>query len=142
MLNEEQLLNHIYQTAEMGVDGICSVLPYAEAPNLERALRKQMEEYRLLQRSAGELLRQKGREPKGIGRMAKAGSEAMAAMKTMMDHSATKIAEMMIQGATMGVTKSLRTFRDCKPEDRRVKDLADRLLKAEETNIREMKEFL
>ena len=142
MLSETQLLNHIYQTAEMGCDGIRSVLPYANEPGLTEALNRQYAEYQKLQNSAGAMLCQRGREPKGIGAMAKMGSEAMSAMKTMMDHSATKIAEMMIQGSTMGVTKSLRTIRDCDLHDERVKDLADKLLKTEDANIKEMKKFL
>ena len=142
MLSETQLLNHIYQTAEMGCDGIQSVLQYANEPKLTEALNRQYAEYQKLQNSAGAMLHQRGREPKGIGTMAKMGSEAMSAMKTMMDHSATKIAEMMIQGSTMGVTKSLRTIRDCDLHDERVKDLADKLLKTEEANIKEMKKFL
>ena len=40
------------------------------------------------------------------------------------------------------VTKSLRTLRDCRPEDPEVKDLADKLLKTEQANIEEMKTFL
>ena len=142
MLNETQLLNHIYQTAEMGQDGIQSVMKYADEPKLREALNAQMTEYRKLQNSAAQMLRQRQREPEGIGAMAKMGSEMMSAMKTMTDHSATKIAEMMIQGSTMGVTKSLRTIRDCDLHDERVKDLADKLLKTEEANIKEMKKFL
>jgi hypothetical protein len=142
MLSETQLLNHIYQTAEMGQDGIQSVLKYADEPKLLSALNAQMTEYRKLQDSAGEMLRQRQIEPKGINPMAKVGSEMMSAMKTMTDHSATKIAEMMIQGSTMGVTKSIRTIRDCELKDERVRDLADKLLETERANIEEMKKFL
>ena len=142
MITETQLLNHIYQTAEMGVDGVRSVLKYANEPKLASSLNAQMNEYRKLQDTAEEMLRQRSREPEGIGTMAKMGSEMMAAMKTMTDHSATKIAEMMIQGSTMGVTKSLRTIRDCKLKDERVRDLADKLLKTEQANIEEMKQYL
>jgi len=142
MLSETQLLNHVYQTAEMGVDGIQSVLKYADEPKLLSALNAQMEEYRKLQDSAGEMLRARKQEPKGISSMAKVGSEMMSAMKTMTDHSATKIAEMMIQGSTMGVTKSIRTIRDCELQDQRVRDLADKLLETEQANIEEMKKYL
>lgn len=142
MLSETQLLNHIYQTAEMGQDGIRSVMGYAKEPKLLTALSQQMTEYQKLQDSAGEMLRARRVEPEGIGTMAKMGSEMMSAMKTMADHSATKIAEMMIQGSTMGVTKSLRTIRDCDLKDERVRDLADKLLKTEQANIEEMKKYL
>ena len=42
----------------------------------------------------------------------------------------------------MGVTKSLRTIRDCDLRDEGVRRLADRLLKTEQDNIEEMKRFL
>ena len=38
MLTETQLLNHIYQTAQMGVEGIDTVLRYAKNPRLIDAL--------------------------------------------------------------------------------------------------------
>ncbi len=141
-MKEIDLLSHVYKTAEMGRDGIASVRRSAKDPKLLRALNAQDEEYRQLQASAGRMLRERGIQPDGVGAMAKMGAEMMSTMQTMMDHSATKIAEMMIQGNTMGMTKSLRTIRDCKPKDGAVKDLADKLLKTEEANIREMKGFL
>lgn len=141
-MNEIDLLSHVYQTAEMGQDGITSVLKHSRDPSLRQALERQKREYRELQASAGDMLRSRGVQPDGVGAAAKLSSELMSAMKTMVDHSSTKIAEMMIQGSTMGVTKSLRTLRDCRPEDPRVKDLADKLLKTEQANIEEMKTFL
>ena len=42
----------------------------------------------------------------------------------------------------MGVTKSLRTLRDCDLRDDGVRRLADKLLKTEQANIEEMKRFL
>lgn len=142
MLNESQLLNHIYQTAEMGQDGIRAVLKRTDEPGLVSALYSQMREYRQLQRSASSLLLARGRVPKGIGAMAKFSSEAMTAMKTLADRSPSNIAQMMIQGSAMGVSKSLRTIRSCQVTDERVQQLADRLLQTEEANIQEMKRFL
>ena len=142
MLSENQLLNHIYQTAEMGQDGIRTVLKYADEPKLVKALHSQMAEYQHIQNAAGAMLHARGEPPKGIGPVAKLSSEAMTAMKSLTDRSATNIAQMMIQGSTMGVTKSLRTLRDCELKDHKVRELADRLLKTEEANIEEMKGFL
>lgn len=141
-MNEIDLLSHVYQTAEMGQDGIRSVIGRSKSPELTRALDRQLGEYRQIQQSAGDMLQARGVQPDGVGAMAKLSSEVMSTMKTMMDRSATKIAEMMIQGSTMGVTKSLRTIRDCELKDERVRDLADKLLKTEQANIEEMKQFL
>lgn len=142
MLSENQLLNHIYQTAEMGREGIQSVLKYAGEPKLVSALNSQMDEYEQLQNAAGALLQARGEPPKGIGPMARVSSEVMSTMKAMTDRSASNIAEMMIQGSTMGVTKSLRTIRDCDLRDNGVRRLADRLLETERANIEQMKRFL
>ena len=141
-MNEIDLLSHVYQTAEMGQDGIRSVIGRSKSPELTQALDRQLGEYRQIQQSAGDMLQARGVQPDGVGAMAKLSSEVMSTMKTMMDRSATKIAEMMIQGSTMGVTKSLRTIRDCELKDERVRDLADKLLKTEQANIEEMKQFL
>ncbi|MBD5084344.1 MAG: hypothetical protein HDT33_04575 [Clostridiales bacterium] len=142
MLSENQLLNHIYQTAEMGQEGIQSVLKYTEEPRLAAALNSQLTEYEKLQSAAGSMLQARGEPPKGLGPVAKVSSEMMSTMKAMTDRSASNIAEMMIQGSTMGVTKSLRTIRDCDLKDDGVRRLADKLLKTEQANIEEMKRFL
>ena len=142
MLSENQLLNHIYQTAEMGREGIQSVLKYTDEPGLASALAGQLTEYEKLQNAAGSLLQARGEPPKGLGPVAKASSEVMSTVKAMTDRSAANIAEMMIQGSTMGVTKSLRTIRDCDVKDVTVRRLADQLLKTEQANIEEMKRFL
>ena len=100
----------------MGQDGITSVLKRSRDPSLNQALERQKREYHDLQASAGDMLRARGIQPDGVSAVAKLSSGMMSAMKTMMDHSSTKIAEMMIQGSTMGVTKSLRTLRGLPPE--------------------------
>ena len=142
MSSENQLLGHIYQTAEMGREGIRSVLKYAREPKLVDALNSQYDEYGRLQNAAGSLLQARGEAPRGLGPVAKASSEVMSTVKAMADHSPANIAEMMIQGSTMGVTKSLRTIRTCDVKDEGVRRLADKLLKTEQANIEEMKRLL
>ena len=142
MSSENQLLGHIYQTAEMGREGIRSVLKYAREPKLVDALNSQYDEYGRLQNAAGSLLQARGEAPRGLSPVAKASSEVMSTVKAMTDRSPANIAEMMIQGSTMGVTKSLRTIRTCDVKDEGVRRLADKLLKTEQANIEEMKRFL
>ncbi len=141
-MNEVDLLHHIYQTAEMGVDGIDAVRGKVENDAFGALLDEQREEYRRLKSSAALILQDHGVEPKGIGTMAKLSSEAMSTMKTLTDHSTAKLAEMMIQGSTMGVTKSMRTLRDCHVEDEGVQNLGEQLLKVEQRNIQQLKRFL
>ena len=142
MLTETEMLQYVYQATEMGRDGIQSVLKYADEEPFRQALEQQLTEYEKLCGSTGQMLKERGEEPKGINPMAKVSSEVMSTMKTMTDRSSSKIAEMMVQGNTMGMTKSLKHLHDYHGRDERVKDLANKLLKTEEANIEQMKKFL
>lgn len=142
MLTEAELLNYIYQTTEMGQDGIRTVLPYTKAGPFHSALEQQLAEYETIRSTSHELLRERGQEPKGINPVAKLSAEMTSAVKTMTDHSTSKIAEMMVQGNTMGMTKSIKHLRDYHGKDVRVRELANKLLATEEANIQQMKAFL
>ena len=143
MLSENQLLNHIYQTAEMGQDGIRTVLKYADEPGLVRVLNSQLEEYQRIQNTAGAMLHARGEPPKGIGPMAKLSSEAMTAVKSLTDPSATNIAEMMIQGSSMGITEAVKKLHQYENDvEKDIKKLMERLQEFEEENVEKLKEFL
>ena len=53
MLTEAELLQYIYQTTEMGRDGIQSVLPHAEDETFHQALEQQLTEYEKLYGATG-----------------------------------------------------------------------------------------
>ncbi|MBS1317335.1 MAG: hypothetical protein HP042_02525, partial [Lachnospiraceae bacterium] len=63
-------------------------------------------------------------------------------MKSMQEMQTSKLAEMLIQGSTMGVTSLIRQIRDYDGEDTEVLDFAKKQLKREEKNIDELKKFL
>ena len=134
MISDTQMLNHVYQTAEMGRTGILSVLKYAEDPKLSQALRGQLQEYKQIQDDSARMLRERGVRPQEV-------SQVMSAVQAA-GRSRAKIAEMMIRGSTMGVTKSLHTLHGYSMADERVCDVANKLLETEEHNIEQMKPFL
>ena len=142
MLNNTDLLNHIRQTTEMGRDGIDMVMEYDEYKPFRDALQDQKAEYSKLYRAADTMLRVRGGEPQELSAIARLSSELSSSMKTMRDHSTSKIAEMMIQGNTRGMTKSLQCLDQYSGEDKEVKALAEKLLRTEEANIEQMKPFL
>ena len=142
VLNNPDLLNHLRQTTEMGRDGIDMVMEYAEYKPFRDALQDQKAEYSRLYRAADTMLRIRGGEPQELSAIAKLSSELSSSMKTMRDHSTSKIAEMMIQGNTRGMTKSLQCLDQYSGEDKEVKALAEKLLRTEEANIEQMKPFL
>ena len=141
MLPEMELLQYIYKTADMGCEGIHVVQDRAE-DRLRDELNREFSQYAEIRDEADDMIRKRGEEPKGTGVMAKMGTEMMSATQLAMDDSRSKIAEMMIQGTTMGVVKTIRHIRDYEGDDAPARELADKLLRTQEKNVEEMKAFL
>ncbi len=142
MLTEQELLQSIYKTTDMGRGSIQNVLRFAGGQPFRQALEQQRTEYDQILSAAGDLLRERDEIPQGVHPLARASTDIMSAMKTLADRSDSKIAEMMIQGNTMGMTKSIRNLHEYNGLDDRVRGLADKLLQTEEANIQQMKEYL
>lgn len=140
-MNDTEFLNLISKNAEMGKVGIDSVMDYTRDERMREALRVQAKEYDKIYGEAVQMLKSRNAEIKHVSPMAKMGSEMTSAMKTMTDHSTSKIAEMMIQGSTMGVTKIMKNRSDYDGNDEDILSLSEKLLKTEEQNIKTMKGF-
>lgn len=140
-MNDNEFLNLISKNAEMGKVGIDSIMEYTKDERMREALMIQAKEYDKIYAEAVEMLKSRNAEVKHLSPMAKIGSEMTSAMKTMTDHSTAKIAEMMIQGSTMGVTKLMKNRGDYDGNDEDIMSLSDKLLSTEERNIETMKGF-
>ena len=141
-MNDQELLSYIYQNADMGVDGILKVLETASGEKLRGALQSQLSEYDQIRSEAMQMLRERGSEPDAPSAMAKMTAKVTATVNTMRDSSPQSIAEMVIQGNAMGLTKITRRLGDYDGEDRAVRRLAGKLLSTEQQNIEQMKQFL
>lgn len=141
-MKDTELLQFIYKTAVMGIEGLNDVQGHIKDEKLCKAVQQQVEEYQNISDAAGNMLRSVGEEPNPPGRMARLSSEMMSAAKTLMDSSPSKIAEMVIQGNHMGIIQGTRHLHDYAGEDDRVRALAEKLLKTEQANVEQMKPFL
>ena len=137
-MNDIELLQYVHETAEMGIEGLNSLDGQVRDDSLRRVLSQQGAEYRQIADQAERLLRSLGEEPRDPGLLAKVSAE----VKTLADPSASNIAEMVIQGNTMGATKSTRHLGDYAGGNREIRNLAERLLHTEEANAAQMKQFL
>lgn len=142
MLTDIELLCSIRQTAEMGRDGIDTVMRYSPCQPLSDALRQQKAEYGELSASAGELIRKKGGYPEPVSLGSKMGLQMVRISQRFSHPSASRIAEKMISGNTKGVVQSLRRQRQYLGRDPEVMALSQRLLETEQNNIEQMKPFL
>ena len=142
MLSETEFLQYIHKTAEMGCQGILTVLEHAKDARLLRVLEEQRAEYQKLGLEAERLLSARGEDATKLGAMAKISSELMANGQMLFDDSASKIAEMTIQGNNMGVSKTIQHLHDYHGKDEDVRSLARKLLATEEANVEQLQPFL
>ena len=140
MAQDTKMLNQIHQTTQMGQIGIEAVIDRTRDAELRKALRQQLTEYGQICETAGELLHQHGATAKDISPMAKLCSKMASGIRR--DHSAPKIAEMMIQGNTRGMVKSMHAIRQLDVMDPKVQELSNKLLRTEQANIEQMKQYL
>ncbi len=136
------MLEYIYKGAEMGHEAISQLIKESDDKQFSQALESQRDEYRQVMDEAQRLMHERGGQTKGIGTVQKVSSQAVTTMKTMTDNSPSKMAEMMIQGSTMGVTKMTRYIGELGGVDSEVSRLSHKLIDTEENNIEQMKKFL
>lgn len=141
-MQDIELLQYIHKTAQMGIDGLRDIEPKAREAKLRSAITGQIGEYERIAGEAGRLLKSRGEEPRDPGMMAQLSSGMSTKAQLVLDSSSSKLAEMVIQGNTMGVTKGTKHLNDYAGDDRRIKALAEQLIATEHANIEQMKPFL
>lgn len=137
------MLNAIRRTTEMGCYGIKSVLNETANREFRGALRAQYDEYAQIYEEADRLIRERGGRIKDLNPMAKYGSAMTSKMRVRASIDPTaKIAELMLQGNTRGMIKSMHNIRTMGTLEPRVASLSRRLLQTEQNNINQMKHYL
>lgn len=143
MTNDIPMLQSIHKATQMGCYGIKTVLNETADRQFRAALRQQLAEYEALTGEAARLLHDHGASPKNINPMAKAGSAMTSKMRIRSSVDPTsKIAELMLQGNTRGMIKSMHNIRTMGVLDPKISSLSNRLLQTEQANIDQMKQYL
>lgn len=143
MADDIEMLSTISKTADMGRESLRQVLEKAEDSGLRHALSTQIKEYEKNYDAASRLLSSYGQPPMHTNPMAKMESQMMVSVKTKLtDNTTSKIAEMVMQGSTMGVTKMTKKLHEYHGNNHEISALAEQQIKTEQANIDEMKKFL
>lgn len=142
-MNENvELLNYIYQNAEMGKNTIRQLIGISQDEEYKKLLRSQLQEYASIYGSTDKKLRELNKDAKNINAFSKVTTYAMINLKTLANKSPSHISEMLIQGSTMGIidlTKKLKEYADA---DQEILSLANKLLQFEQNNVEECKKYL
>lgn len=140
----KEFLDKLYKNVKMGADSIIDLMPKVSDSGMREEMTAELEQYEKFAKKARDILFEQGDEPKEESFMAKAMTKMGIAMNTMMDDTTSHIADMMIQGATMGVTDTTKLIREYEntscAEDALA--LARETIRYEEESIERLKKFL
>lgn len=145
MDNRVEFLEYLYQICEMGVTSTTSLLKKVESKEnkITTLLEDELNEYKKLYKEVSDIFKSRGiKEPKA-GVLTNIGVEMSMNMEIMKDNSDTKLAEMLIQGYTMGNLELKKKYNKYKTiMTKEEKDIADRIKMIQDKNIKKLKKYL
>jgi hypothetical protein len=137
-----KLLRECDAGVKMGVTSIDEVIGHAQSDGLRHRLNQCRSEHQKLGTELQELLGKYGDQGKNPNPIAKGMSWAKTNMKLSMEDGDKTIADLMVDGCNMGVKSLTRYLNQYQAADEKSKDLAKRLIKAEEQLGTDLRRYL
>lgn len=145
-MNENmELLNFVYENAEMGVHTLNNLSDILRNKDnkIKGLIEDELKEYNNFLKESEKLLKKNKLEPKKTNLMAKISSKMGIAMETMKDNSDPAIASMVIEGLTMGIVEMETKIENYKKiVDKKILKLSNKFLKFQEEEIEKLKTFM
>lgn len=145
-MNENaELLTHIYETAEMGSYTITTLLTKIKKKEnkIKYILEEEIKEYERYIKKSEKLLSEYDVEPKKSSLMAKISSNMGIVMETIMDNSDPALAQMLVEGITMGINIITAKVSSYKMRaDKKVIKFAKNFVKFQENEVEKLKAFM
>lgn len=140
---DTELLNFVYQNSQMGVDTLRQLIEMTKDCRFKEYLEGQQRGYEGFHKEARERLNDQGMDEKGLTVMEKVRTYLMINFQTMMDHSTSHIAEMLLTGSNMGIIDALKKLSEYRNDasSESIK-LMEKLKKFEEKNMESLKGFI
>ena len=140
--NEVNVLDELSKGACMGRDAIHFIMDKVEDEALKEELNNQYAKYKEISNRISELYREySNKEPHETNAMNKVMTWYGIEMKTMMDDSTSKIAELLLQGTNMGIIEG-RKLLNHKDVDESVHSLIQEYVDMQEDAVEKLKTFL
>lgn len=139
-----QLLSELYKNMKMGADSIINISPKVAEGELRDELARELDTYESFSKKIGMLIYELGDEPQEENPLSKFASKMGIAMNTLTDTSKSHIAELMIEGANMGITENTKLLNryEKKDVDPKALNLCRESIKFMEDSIEALKKFL
>jgi hypothetical protein len=136
------LLEEIYKATKMGLEATQLIIPKVEDTSLREDIRSQRDCYEDFADKSEAMLEKRGKQPQEKGKMQKAALWGAIQLNTIKDTTPEHIAEIMINGTTMGIIDLTKKLNDLDDSDAGAKELALDYLKSEEEHIDALKKHL
>ncbi len=137
-----KLLQSIVENARTGTDACGQLLKKTEDAKMRDELMLQRQQYEQFAHDAEKAIAGMGHHPHPKGMAARCSMWMGMEMNTMIDKTSTHIAEMLIEGATMGIveiTKAKNTFTEA---DAHAQGIASDMIVKQQEAIDRLKVFL
>ena len=139
---ENELANRVYENVRMASYAIDCIIEKIENKNLAELLRKQNRFYLDMVEKIEAFAKNASFVLKDINPMLKGMSYLSIKTKTLMNNDSPKLAEMLIQGTTMGVTDTLKALDEFKSNNEELTTIAKNIVSHEEEFVDSLKTFL
>lgn len=142
MEKEINALDELNKGSCMGVDAINFILDKVEDDEFKKVLTDQKDEYEKLTDKIGELYKEFSKDdPHETNAMNKVMTWSNVEMRTLTDHSNSKIAELMLQGTNMGIIEGRRLLNH-KSGNEKVDNIIDEYVNMQEKFVEILKKYL
>lgn len=142
-LNEINVLDELNKGACMGRDAIHFILDKVDDEALKEELNRQYSKYKAISHKISEIYPEynDNDEPHETNVMNKVMTWYGIEMKTFIDNSTSKIAELLLQGTNMGIIEGRRLLNH-KGTDEEVHKLVQEYVDMQEDAVEKLKQFL
>lgn len=141
-MDNENLLNSIYQNIAMVLETIPEIRKITTDCDFKALIVSQEEEYQNLSDSVKEEITSLGSSTEELNDLLKTYSEWMTKLKAMTDKNVSHLAEMCIQGYTMGMIKGIQKAHLYCDAAKESKQYAKQLTTLHEKSIDNLKKYL
>ena len=139
-----QFLDRMYKNVKMGSESIVTLMPKVKDEALRTEMTRELSKLEGYSSQIGKMLYAEGVTPKEESIVTRFSSKMGMNMNTMLDSTSSHIAEMMMEGYTMGITDMTKDIRE--RENKKVSEsslkLAREIVAFHEDSFGEMKKFL
>lgn len=138
----KSILDEIHKGAKMGMDSISYVTEKVGDENFKDNLTYQYNQYGDILEQVNNVYQKYGDIPNDNDIMTKTMSWTGIQMNTIKDKSNSHIADMLIQGTTMGIIEGRKLLNNNPNADTEIVEILNNFVKMQENNVEKLKTFL